>query len=150
MSLKETIEKDLVAAMRAKDEIRLNTLRQVKSAMLYKQVEGTKTDTCDDATVMKIIATLAKQRRDSIDQFRAGGRNDLADKEAAELAIIETYLPAAMPEADIQAIITAVVAANTVTGPAAMGAVMKAVMAQVAGRADGKVVSALVKKSVVG
>lgn len=146
MSLKDRVNNDLQDALRAKDQLRLDVLRQVKTAIKLKEVEGSGVATCDDAQVLKIFATLTKQRRDSIEQFTNGGRSDLADKEAAELVILESYLPAQMNEAALRAVVQEVIATEGVTGAKEMGRVMKAVLARVAGQADGKLVSLLVKE----
>ena len=144
MSLKERIDNDLKDAMRAKDQLRLNVLRQVKTSVRNKEVELKQE--CDDTQVVKVLQGLAKQRRDSIEQFDKGGRADLVANEQAELKFLEGYLPAAMSEADLAKLVDEVIAAEGATSPQDMGKVMKVVLAKAAGRADGKVVSALVKQ----
>lgn len=146
MSLKDKVDTDLKDALRAKDQLRLDVLRQVKTAIKLKEVEGSGVAACDDAQVLKIFAMLTKQRRDSIEQFTKGGRADLAAKEAAELAILESYLPTQINEAALRAVVQEVIAAEGATGAKDMGRVMKAVLARVAGQADGKLVSQLVKE----
>lgn len=144
MGLKERIDQDLKDALRAKDGMRLNTLRQIKTLVKNKEVELQKP--LDDIAVVQVVHTLVKQRHDSIEQFGKGGRADLVAQETAELALLQSYLPEAMPETEVARIVAEVIAAEGATGAKDMGRVMKAVMIQVAGRADGKAVSELVKK----
>lgn len=144
MGLKARIEGDLKEAMRAKDGVRLDTLRQIKTQIKNKEVELIKA--LDDVGVIQVISTLVKQRRESIEQFTKGGRVDLVRKEEAELALLQAYLPAALPADALQQLVDEVIAAEGATSAKDMGRVMKAVLAKVAGRADGKVVSELVKK----
>ncbi len=151
MSLAEQIQTDITAAMKARDELRLSTLRMVKTALHNRQVE--KMAALDDQESQQVLSTLIKQRKDSIEQFTKGGRKELADKEAAEIAIIEGYLPKALGEAEIAAAVRATLAEMAASGaPPAMkdmGSVMKNVMGKFAAaqqRVDGKVVSDLVKR----
>ena len=151
MPLVDQIQKDIVTAMKAKDEARLSTLRMVKSALQLRQVE--KMGPLDDKESQSVLATLIKQRKDSIEQFTKGGRQEMADKEAAEITVIESYLPKAANEADIEAGVKAVIAEMGSPTMKDMGTVMKNPMARfnAAGmRVDGKVVSDLVKKEVSG
>jgi uncharacterized protein len=151
MPLVDQIQKDIVTAMKAKDEARLSTLRMVKSALQLRQVE--KMGPLDDKESQAVLATLIKQRKDSIEQFTKGGRQEMADKEAVEITVIESYLPKAASEADIAAGVKAVIAEMGAPGMKDMGTVMKNVMARfnAAGmRVDGKVVSDLVKKELAG
>lgn len=141
--LKERIESDLKDAMRAHDEVRLNTLRQIKTQIKNKEVELIKQ--LDDAGVIQIVSTLVKQRKESIEQFGKGGRVDLVEKETREMAILQLYMPAAMSEDELKKMIEDVLAEENASGPKDMGKVMKAVMAKAVGRADGKLVSELVK-----
>jgi len=143
-SLKERIDSDLKEAMRSKDELGTSVLRMLKSAVKYKEVEPGG-HLLDDAGVHSVIQTLVKQRRDSIEQFRAGGRPELADKEAQEIARLQAYLPAQLSAEQLQAEVRAVIAEVGAKGPKDMGAVMKALMAKVQGRAEGKAVSEAVK-----
>ena len=144
MSLAEQVDKDLVAAMKAKEELKLSVLRMMKAALKNKQIELGKA--LDDAESMTVFRTLLKQRRDSVEQFRKGGRNDLADKEEAEIKIVETYLPAAVTEAEMDAAVAAAITETGAAGAKDMGKVMKAVMAKFAGRnVDGKRVSEKVR-----
>jgi uncharacterized protein YqeY len=140
MPIAEKIEKDLVAALKAQEALKLSVLRMVKAALMNKKVELGKP--VDDPEALAVLRTLAKQRRESVEAFRKGGRDDLADKEQAEIAIVESYLPAAASEEEIDA---AVVAAITETGASTakdFGKAMKTAMAKLAGKnADGKRVS---------
>jgi uncharacterized protein YqeY len=147
MSMIEQIQKDITDAMRARDEHRLSTLRMVKSALKNKEVE--KMAPLDDKESQQILTTLIKQRKESIEQFTKGGRQEMADKEAAEIKLIEAYLPKAAGEAEIVAGVKAVIAEMGSPTIKEMGTVMKNVMAKFAAtgmRVDGKVVSEAVKK----
>ena len=143
MSLKEQITEDMKAAMRAKDSGRLATIRLLTAAIKQKEVDE-RIDVSDEQ-VLAIIEKMIKQRKDSISQFEAGGRQDLADIEKAELAILSTYMPAAMSEAEVQAEVAAAVAAVGAAGPQDMGKVMGVLKPKLAGRADMTAVSAMVK-----
>jgi uncharacterized protein YqeY len=143
-SLKERIDADLKEAMRGKDELGTSVLRMLKSAVKYKEVEPGG-HALEDAGVLAVIQTLIKQRRDSVEQFRAGGRPDLADKEEREIAKLQSYLPAQMSPDDLRAEVRAAIAQVGAKGPKDMGAVMKALMPRVQGRAEGKAVSEAVK-----
>jgi uncharacterized protein YqeY len=145
MALIEQIQKDLTEAMRSKDELRLSVLRMVKSALKYKEVE--KVRPLEDAEAVQVLQTLLKQRRESVEQFTKGGRQDLADKETKEIGILETYLPAAASDADMNAAIEAAIAETGANSPKAMGNVIKAAKAHLAGKTvDGKVLSDRVKE----
>ena len=151
MTISEQIQKDMVDAMRSRDELRLSTLRMVKSALSYKEVE--KRGPLDDKETQQILSTLIKQRRDSIEQFTKGGRQELADKEAAEIKMIEHYLPKAMGEEQIAEAVKATIAEMGSPTMKDMGTVMKNVMAKLqatGARVEGKTVSDLVKKSLSG
>ena len=151
MSLTEQIQKDIVTAMKAKDEARLSTLRMVKSALHHRQVE--KMAPLDDKESQAVLATLIKQRKESVEQFPTGGRQEMADKEAAEIVLIETYLPKAAGEAEIVAGVKAAIAEMGAPTMKEMGTVMKNAMARfnAAGmRVDGKMVSEIVKKELAG
>ncbi len=144
MTFLERINQDITAAMKAKEAERLSTLRMVKTALKNKEIDKMAALTDDEA--LKILQSLVKQRRDSVEQYTQGGRPELAAKEAAEIKMIEAYLPAALDEAAISAIVEATVAELGATSAKEMGQVMKAVMAKLAGQTvDGKVVSQLVK-----
>jgi uncharacterized protein YqeY len=145
MTLMERIGSDIAAAMKARDQPRLAALRMAKAALMNREVERGRA--LDLAEEQQVLVSLIKQRRDSVEQFRAGGRPELAEREAAEIALLETYLPPPLDEAALDAAVTEAVAETGASSPKDMGKVMKAVMAKLAGRAvDGKVVSELVKR----
>jgi len=140
MTLSETIQKDLTDAMRAKDELRLSVLRMVKSAIKYKETE--KVRPLDEAESIQLLQTLVKQRKESIDQFTKGGRQDLVDKETKELAIIESYLPAGASEAEMDVAISKAIAEASATSIKQMGAIVKTAKAHLEGKTvDGKALS---------
>ena len=143
MGLKERITEDMKAAMRAKDSARLGTIRLLTAAIKQKEVD--ERIVTDDAQVQAIVEKMIKQRKDSITQFEAGGRQDLADNERAEMAVLSEYMPAAASEDEVRAEVTAAVAATGASGPQDMGRVMALVKQKLAGRADMTQVSALVK-----
>lgn len=144
MPLLDTIQKDMVAAMKAKEEARLSAIRMIKAALKKHEVDSMKP--LDAESEMRVLQTLVKQRRDSIDMFRKGGREDLAAKEEAELAIVQSYMPAAATEAEMAAAIEAAVAQTGASSMKDMGTVMKAAREQLAGRTiDGKLLSDKVK-----
>lgn len=151
MGLTEQVQKDMVEAMRSRDELRLSTLRMMKTALENKRIE--KRAPLEESESQQVLNTLIKQRRDAIEQFRKGGRQELADKEAAEITLIEAYLPKALGEEAIAATVKATIAEMGSPTMKDMGTVMKNVMAklQAAGaRVDGKVVSELVRKQLAG
>ena len=140
MSFSEKIQKDIVTAMKAKDELRLSVLRMVKSAVQLKEVE--KLRALDDAESIQLLQTLLKQRKESIEQFSKGGRQDLVDKETKELAIIEGYLPAGASEAEMDAAVTQAIADTKAASIKQMGAVVKAAKEILTGKTvDGKALS---------
>jgi len=144
MPLLDTIQKDMVAAMKSKDELRLGTVRMVKAALKKHEVDSMKP--LDEAAEMQVMNTLIKQRRESADLFRKGGREELAEKEEAELKLIESYLPGAPTSEELNAAVTAAIADTGATSAKQMGQVMKAAQAKLAGkRVDGKALSELVK-----
>ena len=143
MSLKDRINEDMKTAMRAKDAPRLLTIRGLLAAMKQREVD--ERITLDDAAVVAIVDRLCKQRKDSIEQFTAGGRQDLVDKEKAELAVLEGYLPARLSAEAIAAEVAALVAETGAAGPGDMGKVMAAARPRFSGRADMGLVSAAVK-----
>jgi uncharacterized protein len=145
MPLSDQLQKDLVAAMKAKDEMRLSTVRMIKSA-LQKANSADLSKPLDDAAEQQLLKSLVKQRTDAADMFRKGGREELAVKEEAERTIIESYLPAAASEEDVQAAVDAAMAETGATSAKQMGLVMKAAQARLAGRTvDGKSLSEKVK-----
>jgi uncharacterized protein len=149
MSISEQITKDMTAAMKAREELRLSTLRMMKSAIKNKEIE--KRSALDDKEALQVLSTMIKQRKDSIEQFTKGGRQELADKEASEITIIEAYMPKAIGEAEIVAAVRATIAEMGSPTMKDMGTVMKNTMAKFAGaRVDGKVVSEAVKKGLAG
>jgi uncharacterized protein YqeY len=148
MSLKDQISEDMKAAMRAKDSARLGTIRLLQAAMKQKEVD--ERITLDDAAVIAIVDKLIKQRKDSIAAFEKAGRQDLADIEAAEMKVLEVYLPARLSADEIQAAVKAIVAELGASGPGDMGKVMAAVKTQLAGKADMGQVSAAVKAALAG
>jgi len=143
LSLKLKITEDMKAAMRAKEATRLATIRLLTAAIKQKEVD--ERIEVDDAQVLAIIEKMIKQRKDSISQFEAGGRPDLAEIEKAELAILSTYMPASLSETEVQAEVAAAVAAAGASGPQDMGKVMAVLKPRLAGRADMTAVSGLVK-----
>ncbi len=147
MSLKDRIGEDIKTAMKAKDKIRLQTVRSIKKALLDKEVslrpQGQ--DSLNETQELELLAQQAKQRRDSIEQYTQGGREDLAEVEAQELAIIETYLPQQLSEAELTTIIDGAIAEVKATSPKDMGKVMGKIMPQVKGKADGKKIQDLVR-----
>lgn len=145
MSLKEQIVEDMKSAMRAKDAGRLGTIRMLTAAMKQKEVDDRIELT--DAHVLAIIEKMIKQRKDSIEQFEAGGRQDLADIESAELAILSSYMPAALSPQEVEAEVAAAVA--TASDPQDMGKVMAALKMKLAGRADMGAVSGMVKAALI-
>jgi hypothetical protein len=151
MPLIDQIQKDIVTAMKAREEQRLSTLRMVKTALKNREIE--KMAPLDDQESQQILSTLIKQRKDSIEQFTKGGRQEMADKEAAEIQIIEAYLPKAAGEEEVVAGVRVVVSEMGSPTMKDMGKVMKDVMARFAGagiRVDGKVVSDVVKRELAG
>jgi uncharacterized protein YqeY len=151
MTLVEQIQKDITAAMKAREEQRLSTLRMVKAALKNREIE--KMAPLDDKESQAVLTTLIKQRKESVEQFTKGGRQEMADKEAAEIVLIETYLPKAAGEADVVAGVKAVIAEMGSPTMKDMGTVMKNAMARfnAAGmRVDGKMVSEAVKRELAG
>jgi len=145
MPLVDQIQKDIVAAMREKAELRLSVLRMVKSALHLKSVE--KMRPLEDAESMQILQTLLKQRRESVEQFTKGGRQELADKETKEIAIIEEYLPAGASDADMAKAIEDAIVETGANSPKQMGAVIKAAKAKLEGKTvDGKILSDRVRE----
>jgi uncharacterized protein YqeY len=144
MSLAERIQKDLVEAMRAKDELRLSVVRGIKAAIKHKEIE--KIRTLDETESIQILQTLVKQRKESIEQFSKGNRPELAEKETKELAILETYLPAGASEAEMNAAIEQAVSETGANSIKQMGAVVKAAKSALEGKnVDGKALSDLVR-----
>ena len=148
MSLKERIGEDIKSAMKARDKIRLETVRSIKKVILEKEValrpEGQ--DSLTEEQEIELLAQQAKQRRDSIEQYRNGGREDLAEKEAQELAIIETYLPKQLSEEEVSSIIDEIITSVGATTAKDLGKVVGVAIKQLKGKADGKKIQAMVKE----
>jgi len=144
MTLVEQIEKDMVAAMKARAELKLSVLRMMKAALMNKKIELRKP--LGDPEAIAVLRTLVKQRHDSVEAYRKGGREDLAAKEAAEIKILGAYLPAAASDEEIDTAVTAAIAETAATDPKDVGKVMKAAMAKLAGKnAEGKRVNEKVR-----
>ena len=144
MSLRDRLTEDLKLAMKSRDQLRMDVIRMIKAAVLNKEVELKKD--LDDAEMSRVMTTLIKQRRESVEQFEKAQRMELAEKERQEITIIETYLPKALSLQELEQIIASVVTETGAHSLKEMGAVMKAIMARLAGQAvDGKQVSDLVK-----
>jgi uncharacterized protein YqeY len=144
MSLKQQIISDLTASMKAQDAPRTSTLRMVKAAVMNREIE--KGGEMDDEEMMKLLRTLVKQRRDSIEQYEKAARQELADKEKSEIAVIEIYLPQAAARDEIEAAVAAAIAETGASSMKDMGNVMKAAQAALTGKnADGRTVSEIVK-----
>jgi uncharacterized protein len=149
MSYIERIQNDLTIAMREKDELRLSVLRMVKSSLKYKEIE--KVRPLDDLESLQVLQTLVKQRRESVEQFTKGGRKDLAEKEAKEIAIIEEYLPSAPSDEEIHRAVEEAISEESANSLKQMGAVIKAARAKLEGKAvDGKVLSDRVRERLSG
>jgi hypothetical protein len=149
MALIDRIGQDMSAAMRAQDRARLAPLRMAKAALMNREVE--KGRALEEAEAQQVIASLIKQRRDSVEQFRNGGREDLATKEAAEIIVLEAYLPPSLDPADIERAVDEAVTETGATSAKDLGRVMKAVMPKLAGKAvDGRTVNELVRRKLGG
>jgi uncharacterized protein len=144
MPLLDKVQKEMVAAMKSKDEARLGALRMIKAALRKHEIDAMKP--LDEPTEIQVMNTLIKQRKESADMFRKGGRQELADKEEAELRLIESFMPAAANEEEMQSAIDAAIAETGITSVKQMGVVMKATQAKLAGkRVDGKALSEKVR-----
>ena len=149
MSLNETLAADITAAMKAKDAPKLSALRMLKAAVMNKGVE--KGRDLDDAEVTQVVASLVKQRRDSIEQFEKAGRTDLVEKESGEIAVLEAYLPPAASPQEIAAAVAAAIAESGAASQKDIGKVMKAVMPKLAGKhADGRTINDAVRRKLGG
>ncbi len=144
MSLRQKIEDDLKAAMKAKQEARLSAIRLLKSAVKYREIELGKA--LDDVEVIVVVNSLVKQRRDAAEQYRAGARADSALKEEAEITVLQEFLPEQLSRAELEELVVKAVAETGATGPKDMGMVMKRLKEIAAGRADGKALSDLVRE----
>lgn len=152
MSIKEQIFADLKTAMKAKEQDRLRVLRSIKAKLMEKEIEERTGGeaTLSDESALQVLTKAAKQRKESIDQFEQGGREDLAANERMELEIIEAYLPEMMGEDEVRKIVKEKISAMGATGPQDMGKVMGPLMGQLKGKADGSLVSKLVKEELAG
>jgi uncharacterized protein YqeY len=149
MSLKETIVSDLTTSMKAQEALRTSTLRMVKAAMMNREIE--KGGELDDDEMLKLLRSLVKQRRDSVEQYEKAGRQELADKEKAEIEIIEVYLPQSASQEEIESAVTAAIAETGAGSMKDMGKVMKVVQSALSGKnADGRIVSEVVKAKLAG
>jgi uncharacterized protein len=149
MGLPEDVSAAITAAMKARDQVRLDPLRMLKTALTNKQIE--KGRNLDEAEALQVVASLVKQRRESIEQFLKGGRTDLVEKETREIQILETYLPPAMDAVELDALVQAAITETGATSPKDMGRVMKDLMPRLAGRGvDGKAVNELVRRKLGG
>ena len=143
MTLKEKVDQDLVRALKTKDKTRLSALRMLKSGLHNREIDLKRE--LGEAEFLQVVASMVKQRKDSIEQFEKGGRTDLVEKESAELKVIEEFLPSQLSEADLDAAITEAIREAGATGIRDMGKVMKVLMPKITGRADGKAVGDKVK-----
>ena len=149
MTLMSQISGDIAAAMKAKEQTRLAALRMAKAALMNREVS--KGSALDEAESQQVIASLIKQRRDSIEQFQQGGRTDLAEKEAAEITVLEAYLPAPIDPAEIERAVSEAIAETGATSTKDLGRVMKAAMGKLAGKGvDGKAVNEIVRRKIGG
>lgn len=149
MALREKIDAELKDAMRARDQLRMDTIRNIKSAIMYRENEGGEAK-LDEPAIMKVISGLVKQRRDSIEQFKAGNRLDLAEKEERELAVLLGFLPQQLTPAELETIVVDAIKESGAVDMKQMGAAIKLAGAKAAGRAEGKAIAELVKKKLSG
>ncbi|HEU5394709.1 MAG TPA: GatB/YqeY domain-containing protein [Candidatus Methylomirabilis sp.] len=151
MGLRARLDADLKEALKAGEKIRASAIRMLLAAVKTREVaedrRGDRRAPLPDAEVLQVIASACKQRRDSIEQFRAGGRQDLVEKETAELAVLEAYLPRALTPEEVRAAVAEAIRETGATSPRDMGKVMSRLMSELAGRADGKLVSELVREA---
>lgn len=152
MSLKDRISEDIKAAMKSKDKVRLETVRSIKKVILEKEtsVRPSGKDALTEEEELEVLTQLAKQRKDSIEQYKKAGREDLADAETQELAILEEYLPAQLSDAEVEAVIDGLIAKVGATSAKDMGKVMGPAMKELKGKADGAKVQTLVKAKLGG
>jgi uncharacterized protein len=149
MPIVDAVNSDIKGAMKAKDQPRLSALRMLKTALMNREIE--RGHSLDETESRQVVSSLVKQRRDSIEQFLKGGRQDLADKETAEIAILESYLPPAIGQAELEHIVDEAIASTGAASAKDMGRVMKSVMAALAGQTiDGKTVNELVRRKLGG
>ncbi len=146
MALEQQIQKDIMEAMKAKDTVRLNSVRSIKSAILLAKTSEGGAKELSDADIVKIIQKLSKQRKESAEQYTAAGRKELADNELAEAAILDAYLPKQLSEAEVEERLKAIIAQVGASAPSDMGKVMGVATKQLAGLAEGRTISAIVKR----
>ncbi len=146
MALEQQIQKDIMEAMKAKDSVRLNSVRSIKSAILLAKTSEGGAKELSDGEIVKIIQKLSKQRKESAEQYTAAGRKELADNELAEAAILDAYLPKQLSEEEVEEKLKAIIAQVGASAPSDMGKVMGVATKQLAGLAEGRVISAIVKR----
>ena len=146
MALEQQIQKDIMEAMKAKDTVRLNSVRSIKSAILLAKTSEGGAKELSDADIVKIIQKLSKQRKESAEQYTAAGRKELADNELAEAEILDAYLPKQLSEAEVEERLKAIIAQVGASAPSDMGKVMGVATKQLAGLAEGRTISAIVKR----
>jgi uncharacterized protein YqeY len=144
--LKDRIGEDMRTAMKRRDQVRVSTLRMLMAAVKNAEVQGAQARELSDEEVVGVVGREAKRRKEAIEAYSGAGRADLAEKENAELAVLQEYLPEALSNVEVEAMVDAAIAETGATGPKQMGEVMKAVMPKVRGRADGAAISAIVKR----
>ena len=147
-NIREGLKQAMTEAAKGRDQVRLDTVRMVVSAIRYKEIE--KKGPLENDELLRLISSLCKQRRESIEQFSQGGRQDLVDKETREIQILESFLPKQLSPTEVETLVKRVIGELGAAGPKDMGRVMKVVVSQVAGQADGKVVSDIVKRALSG
>lgn len=150
MGLREQLDADMKTALKEKDQLKLSTVRMVKSAMKYKETEPGATGPLDDTGILQVLTSEIKKRRDSVAEYEKAGRTDLAEKEQAEIAVLQGYLPAQLTAEELSKVVDEAIAEAGATGPKDMGKVMKVLTPKTQGRADGKVVADLVKQKLQG
>ncbi|MBI2082053.1 MAG: GatB/YqeY domain-containing protein [Deltaproteobacteria bacterium] len=143
MSIQEELKKGAIAAAKSKDQIKLDTIRMASSAIKYKEIE--KRGVLNEDEIQRVLATLCKQRRESIEQFEKGGRKDLVEKEKRELEILKAFLPPELPEEEIRKKVKEIIGSMGATSPKDIGKVMRVLMKELAGQADGSVVGKIVQ-----
>lgn len=148
MDLKTTLQNDMKAAMKAQEPVKLGCIRMLISEIKKREID--KRAPLDEGEIQKAVASLIKQRNDSVEAFEKGGRQDLADKEKAEINFLKAYLPQQLPKEEVEALVAAAIAETGAQSAADMGKLMKVVLAKIAGRADGKTVNEIVRAKLAG
>ena len=148
MSLKDKIQSEMVAAAKAKDSLKLGAIRMIKTALHNKEIDAKRE--LNDSEILQVLSSIVKQRKDSIEQFKTGNRQDLVEKEEYELKVVQAFMPQQMSAEEVEAEVVKAIAEVGAKTPADMGKVMKALMPEVQGRADGKAVSDMVKARLSG